>query len=46
VFVVEADKAVSTKTTPVAAGKVAVFDPATAGAAREIVPLVSPLILI
>jgi hypothetical protein len=46
VFVVEALGAAPTKTVPVAAGNVAVFDPATRGAAKVIAPLVSPVISI
>ena len=39
----EAETAVEAKTFPVDAGKVSVFDPATAGAASVTCPLVSPV---
>jgi len=45
VFVVDADTAVETSALPVTAGSVIVFEPAVAGAATVIVPLVSPEIM-
>ena len=42
VLVTELETTVETKTFPVAAGKVSVFVPATAGAASVTAPLVSP----
>jgi hypothetical protein len=44
VFVVEADTAVEAKAFPETAGKVIVVVPATAGAAKVNVPLLSPVI--